>query len=108
MALTLSNYNYGKSVKNISELNKLLIRGNKHSSILNVSAESMESDLNTKENLPSSMEIEGLSVISVPGLYTTNNEFRNNYSNTLAKLIDSAKGDIVLDLANNSGGTLFP
>ncbi|MCG4793346.1 peptidase S41, partial [Bifidobacterium adolescentis] len=47
-ASTLSNYNYGKSVKNISELNKLLIRGNKHSSILNVSAESMESDLNTK------------------------------------------------------------
>lgn len=27
-ASTLSNYNYGKSVKNISELNKLLIRGN--------------------------------------------------------------------------------
>ncbi|NSR88329.1 peptidase S41 [Enterococcus faecalis] len=107
-ASTLSNYNYGKSVKNISELNKLLIRGNKHSSILNVSAESMESDLNTKENLPSSMEIEGLSVISVPGLYTTNNEFRNNYSNTLAKLIDSAKGDIVLDLANNSGGDVVP
>lgn len=68
----------------------------------------MESDLNTKENLPSSMEIEGLSVISVPGLYTTNNEFRNNYSNTLAKLIDSAKGDIVLDLANNSGGDVVP
>ncbi|EHU8864399.1 peptidase S41, partial [Enterococcus faecalis] len=98
-ASTLSNYNYGKSVKNISELNNLLIMGNKHSSILNISVKSMESDLNTKENLPSSMEIEGLSVISVPGLYTTNNEFRNNYSNTLAKLIDSAKGDIVLDLA---------
>ncbi|EEU80244.1 nisin resistance protein [Enterococcus faecalis Fly1] len=82
--------------------------GNKHSSILNISVKSMESDLNTKENLPSSMEIEGLSVISVPGLYTTNNEFRNNYSNTLAKLIDSAKGDIVLDLANNSGGDVVP
>ena len=107
-ASTLSNYNYGKSVKNISELNNLLISGNKHSSILNVSAESMESDLNTKENLPLSMEIEGLSVISVPGLYTTNSEFRNNYINTLAKLIDSAKGDIVLDLANNSGGDVVP
>ncbi|MGM0334147.1 S41 family peptidase [Enterococcus sp. AZ050] len=105
---TLSDYNYGKSVKNISELNDLLIRGNKHSSILNVSTKNMESDLNIKENLPLSMEVEGLSVISVPSVYTTDNEFRSNYSNTLARLIDYAKGDIVLDLTNNSGGDVVP
>lgn len=105
---TLCDYNYGKSVKNISELNDLLIRGNKHSSILNVSTKSMESDLNIKENLPLSMEVDGLSVISVPSVYTTDNEFRSNYSNTLARLIDSAKGDIVLDLTNNSGGDVVP
>lgn len=96
---------YGKKISNVDDWNGLLYSINKHSSLMKITS---NEDFQTLENnnLPTISKYKNLTIINIPGVYSPDDAiFLEQYASTLAELIHHASGNIVLNLANNYGGS---
>lgn len=99
---------YGKKISNVEDWNGLLYGINKHSSLVEIAS---NDDFQTFENshFPTISKYKNLTIINIPSAYSPDDmDFLKQYASTLAKLINHASGNIVLNLANNYGGSREP
>ncbi|MFY1068132.1 S41 family peptidase [Enterococcus sp. AD013-P3] len=99
---------YGKKINNVDDWNGLLYSINKHSSLVKITSDE-EFQTFENSNFPTISKYKNLTIINIPSAYSPDDKnFLEYYASTLAKLINHASGNIVLNLSNNHGGAREP
>ncbi|HFE9852571.1 S41 family peptidase [Enterococcus faecalis] len=101
----MRNTETGRKIETIDQLNDVVHQANGHSSAFEYVG---SSDQRIAEFMPSSSTVDEFTIITMPSIYTDNDEFLEGYVNELLRLIQDSSGDLVIDLTNNTGGSREP
>jgi len=95
---------YGKKIKTVHELSRVLQQGNRHSFATD-SPQQLE-----QVNSPSMSKVRGLQVLNVPTFFSADSSKIKEYQNKLHRLLDelNQQNTIILNFSHNEGGDYYP